>query len=63
MPIIKHDFTNEIVTILNRYFDGKGELILEKSEIIFFRYRQGIKVSHHICCEDQRAKGRNTDGD
>ena len=34
MSIHKHDFTDEIVAILDRNTKGKGELILNKSEII-----------------------------
>lgn len=34
MSIHKHDFTDEIVAILDRNTNGKGEVILSKSEII-----------------------------
>lgn len=34
MPIPKHDFTNEIITILDRNTNGQGEAILKSSEII-----------------------------
>ena len=34
MPIRKHDFTNEIITILDRNTNGQGEAIIQSSEII-----------------------------
>lgn len=34
MPIRKHDFTNEIITILDRNTNGQGEEIIKSSEII-----------------------------
>lgn len=34
MPNNKHDFTDEILAILNRHTDGRGDEILRKSEII-----------------------------
>ena len=34
MPIRKHDFTNEIITILDRNTNGQGEEIIKSSEMI-----------------------------
>lgn len=34
MPVPKHDFTNEILTILNRHSDDRGNTILTNCEII-----------------------------
>lgn len=31
---MKHDFTDQIITILDRYCENYGEIILQKSEII-----------------------------
>lgn len=34
MPISKHDFTNQIITILDSYSENRGNDILHSSEII-----------------------------
>ena len=34
MPIPRHDFTNEIITILNRHYNVRGDEILKSCEII-----------------------------
>ncbi|MDB9372696.1 hypothetical protein [Nodularia sphaerocarpa] len=46
MQILEHDFIQTIITILNKYFPGHGDIILSNSQLLQYINIKS-KAAHH----------------